>query len=73
MLLFSCETCFLSDSQEGQTFLFKSISCEGAFFYHRHSLSGLDFSLCVKEQAPKDDYGKEFQQKIRGASVRTFS
>ena len=73
MLLFSCGTCFLSDSQEGQTFLFKSISCEGAFFYHRHFLSGLDFSLCVKEQAPKDDYGKEFQQKIRGASVRTFS
>ena len=74
MLLFSCETCFLSDSQEGQTFLFKSISCEGAFFYlHRHSLSGLDFSLCVEEQALKDDFGKEFQQKIRGETVRTFS
>ena len=43
------------------------------FNHHRHDLSGLDFSLCVKEQAPKDDYGKEFQQKIRGASVRTFS
>ena len=73
MLYLVVKLVFLSDSQEGQTFLFKSISCEGAFFYHRHSLSGLDFSLCVKEQAPKDDYGKEFQQKIRGATVRTFS
>ena len=33
MIEFVCETYFLSDSQEGQTFLFKSISCEGAFFY----------------------------------------
>ena len=73
MLYLVVKLVFLSDSQEGQTFLFKSISCEGAFFYHRHSLSGLDFSLCVKEQAQADDYGKEFQQKIRGASVRTFS
>ena len=74
MLLFSCETCFLSDSQEGQTFLFKSISCEGAFFYFIGTpYLGIDFSLRDKEQAPKDDYGKEFQQKIRGASVRVFS
>jgi hypothetical protein len=58
----------------GADFLFKSISCGGAFFYyHRHDLLGLDISLCVKEQAQADDYEKEFQQKIRGASVRTFS
>ena len=73
MLLFSCETCFLSDSQEGQTFFFSPSPAKELFFYlHRHFLSGLDFSLCVEKQAPKDDYGKEFQQKIRGASVRTF-
>ena len=58
----------------GADFSFKSVSCEGAFFYVIGiPYLGIDFSLRDKEQAPKDDYGKEFQQKIRGASVRTFS
>jgi hypothetical protein len=26
--------------------------------------------LCVKKQAPKDDYGKEFQQKVQGSLCR---
>ena len=74
MLEFVCETYFYRTPRRGQTFLFKSISCEGAFFYFIGiPYLGIDFSLRDKEQAPKDDYGKEFQQKIRGASVRVFS
>ena len=73
MLLFSCETCFLSDSQEGQTFLFKSISCEGAFFLSSVFPIGYRLFFVRIRASPKDDFGKEFQQKIRGASVRTFS
>jgi len=57
----------------GADFLLSPSPAEELFFIHRHDLLGLDISLCVKEQAQVDDYGKEFQQKIRGASVRTFS
>ena len=53
MLNYVCKLFFLSDSQEGQTFLFKSISCEGAFFYFIGiPYLGIDFSLRDKKQAP---------------------
>jgi hypothetical protein len=64
---------FLSDSQEGETFLFKSISCEGAFFLSSAFPIGFRLFFVRKKASPSNDYGKEFQQKIRGASVRTFS
>jgi hypothetical protein len=67
--------CYFIGLPGGEDFLFDSSPspAEELFFIHRHDLLGLDISLCVKEQAQADDYGKEFQQKIRGASVRTFS
>jgi hypothetical protein len=62
-MLLICELLILSDLLAGKTFFFsKSISCGGAFFYSSSACPiGFRLSLCDKEQAQTDDYGKEFQ------------
>ena len=68
ILLLNCELYRIS--KKGKTFLFKSISCVGAFFYTSACPVGYRLFLCVKKQAHKDDYGKEFQQKVQGSLCR---